>query len=353
MDVNETILAEAADDVPIEAFIKNNNARDKGQPVEPLAIKPHEESKSESGAGNVELAETQANRPAERSTHPADVSRPKARETPQQRIDKAVAKQREAERELQAAKDRAAALEAQIRAQSQPAPRSTPLEPTRPVAEASGNDPEPTIEQFAKSADPYTDHLKAWNRWAARQEVRAEHAKQRQVGERQRAHQVYQTRTARMTEKLEAYKKDHPDYTEKIRAAAPLIDRYLLFSTPDAIGTPLGDLVLDSDNPPQLVVWFAEHQQDLQRIATLHPLLQAKALGEIEGRIAAANERPSATPRAISSANPPIKPPVGSPVVSASEGEDDADDLSEAALNAHIRRENSRSSRHPHLSRRR
>jgi hypothetical protein len=55
-------------------------------------------------------------------------------------------------------------------------------------------------------------------------------------------------------------------------------------------------------------------------------------------------------PHAISTASPPIKPPVASSLTSDDEI-DDADDLSEGAVNRHIRRENARMLKHPTLRR--
>jgi hypothetical protein len=180
---------------------------------------------------------------------------------------------------------------------------------------------------------------------------RQEHFKQ--------AEAIYEFRKNRLVQKLGEYEQIDPGFRSRID---PELARTLTWTTPDpnqpggiAYGTTLGDLVMDADevNPAELMVYFSQHKDVYQRIAALHPLKQGVALGEIVGRLAAAKTgtpRPSVKPHVISTASPPIKPPVASSLTSDDEL-DDADDLSEAAVNRHIRRENARMLKHPTLRR--
>src|SRR6516165_4481064 len=136
-------LAEAADEIPIEEYIRANNARDRGEDVPPLttdaptatvpSASPPEPSAPPS-AGAPARAETAA---------PGTEPRPR-RHDPRAAVQTAVAKQREAELRQPAAAHA-------------PPPQAPPQAPPTPVYDGSDpNDPEPTLEHFAQQPDPYT-----------------------------------------------------------------------------------------------------------------------------------------------------------------------------------------------------
>jgi hypothetical protein len=352
-------LAEAADDVPIEDFIKANNARDRGEPVPPL--KPAED---EGQAKEPEAPALATDQPPPAAAPESDASRPKSRRhDPRVAVQEAIRKQREAERAAEALRERVAHAEAELQRQRSPqaalhpAQAELPRQPQPPPWDGGDpRDPEPMPEQFTAQLDPYTARMEARMAWAARKESRLLLAHQARQQEHLRNEAVYQHRVTRLQQQFEAYERIDPGFRDRIDFD---IARQMTWTTPNpreygglVAGTALGDLVMDSQevNPAELMLYFSEHKHDFQRIAALHPLLQAVALGEVKGRLAAAHtSRPSVT-RTISTASPPIKPPVVSSMTSDDEI-DDGEDLSETALNRHIRRENARELKHRHLRR--
>lgn len=347
MDQNQVSLTEAADDVPFEDFFRNENARDKGEAIPP-AVTPKEEPLAEAKpteSAAVEVKGQEAKKePAKSATEPGD-----DRRSPRARIAKAIAAQREAERkagELQAEIER-------LRSAGQVARRDDSV--VRQAA--SADDPEPKIEDFAKQADPYTAWIRATAQWEGRQEFK-KREQAAQQSNRLQAHASHaQQQTASIREKWEAYKKVEPNFEQKVNQDIATALRWHGIPTPDGkggytedVGTALGNLVADSAYTPQLVVYFSEHPNDFQRLSTLHPLLAAVEFGKLEERLAVASRGPIAKPVVPSSAKPPIKPPVSSPVISPDDV-DDADDLSEAAVNRHIKAGNSRDRGHRTLHR--
>jgi len=350
-------LAEAADEIPIEEYIRANNARDRGEDVPPLttdaptatvpSASPPEPSAPPS-AGAPARAEMAA---------PGTEPRPR-RHDPRAAVQTAVAKQREAERVADEARARLAQLEAQLRqpaAAHAPPPQAPPQAPPTPVYDGSDpNDPEPTLEHFAQQPDPYTARMEAHGAWNARRTFRAyAHAMQAEQ-RRVQNEQFYEARKAQLLQKVHEYEQIDPQFRDRMD---PDVAQALRWSVPAnngydiEYGTPLGELVARSDNPIGMMVYFSEHKQDLQRIAALHPLLQAEALGELRGRLAVASpQKAPRQPRIISRASPPVMPPVGG-ALNHDDEIDDADDLSEASVNRHIRRGNASELRHRHLRR--
>lgn len=343
-------VAEADDSIAIEDFIRANNARDRGEAVPPL--KEIEEPTEEAPPAPAKpipppTAPTETPEP-EPAVAATPERKPSRRHDPRAAVQAAVAKQREAERVAEEARARAAQLEAQLQQQRSPAAQqSQPPAPTQPVYDGHDpQDPEPTLQQFAAEADPYTARMDARMAWAARKESRRLLAMQNQLQQRQQAEALYQQRVTALQKKFGDYERVDPTFRDRID---PGIARAMTWTTPDAYGTPLGDLVMDSENPAELMLYFSDHRDDFQRIAALHPLLAGVALGEIKGRLAAAkSQRPSARTH-VSNANPPIKPPAGS--MTTSDEIDDAEDLSEDAVIRHIRRGNAHAFKHRNLRR--
>jgi hypothetical protein len=87
--------------------------------------------------------------------------------------------------------------------------------------------------------------------------------------------------------------------------------------------------IKESDHGPALVRYLADHRQEADRIARLHPVLAAREMGRIEGQIMAAKATPSVQPEkpvAVSQAPEPVKPVGGTK--GAAPVEDDDDKLS-------------------------
>lgn len=228
--------------------------------------------------------------------------------------------------------------------QQQPAHQQQPPPQPRQVKEYDGadpSDPEPTIEQFAQTADPYTARLEARQDWAARKEVRKFQATQQRQAQGQQDDTIYRHRVTSLTEKLKAHEAKDPEFKTKID---PQISAALTWTTPETAGTPLGDLVMDSPNPAELMIHFSQNKQEFVRIMNLHPVLQAVELGEIRGYLRAqakALEAAPPKPRPISRASAPIKPLEGNPAIQRPDDkpEDEMSDDEHDAKYAKMRRQ--------------
>lgn len=172
------------------------------------------------------------------------------------------------------------------------------------------NDPEPQIAQFAThpSGDPYTAHIYARMDWSARKAARVSQWHTQQQAQFQQADSTYRQRMSGLETKWQDHAKRDPEFTSKID---PEIASALKWSTPTERGTLLGDLVLDSPNTTDLLLYFSEHKSEFGRIMSLVPALQAVELGEIRARLSTKAAEPAPKPRLVSQAKPPIKLPQG------------------------------------------
>jgi hypothetical protein len=258
------------------------------------------------------------------------------RQSIQSQIDADTARREAAKKEADAEEARLTTLREEAKRFAAPRPPQPFVPPQEQSAQpkpkdydgADPSDPEPTLAQFAASDDPYTARLEARQDWAARKEVRKFQHQQSQLQQRGQSEQIYQRRTTALTEKLKAHEVKDPEFKTKID---PEIASALTWTTPESVGTPLGDLVMDSSNPAELMIYFSQHKQEFARIWNLHPFLQAAELGEIRGYLrgqAKASESAPPKPKPVSRASAPIKPLGGNPALPAEDTRPD-DELSD------------------------
>jgi hypothetical protein len=226
----------------------------------------------------------------------------------QDRIDKAVAKQRDAERRAEEAERRAREYEARLTPKPEPA-----------KAEPAKADPEPTPDQF----DTYEKYVKAQAKWEARQEITATLAEQRKAYEAAQERQAAEARGKAWQERLAATRKAIPDFDARINANT-------------VVSAPMKDLITDSPVGPEILLYLSDHPDDAQRLSTLHPIQVIREMGKLEARLEAAHSGPAKETPKASAAKPPIKPVGSSPQIADDDGSDDED------VDAHIARENAR-----------
>jgi hypothetical protein len=210
---------------------------------------------------------------------------------PQARINEAIRKQRDAERE-------AAYWRAQ--AQTAPAPASSSLSTTA-QAPSDPSDPEPVIESFMDQPDPWLALTKASARWAARQETKLLQSSQQQ-----------QAAMTRHSQDMQRLLTTLPNATELKQLA-------------DEMPGPHPELrhaILSSDVSARLVLYFAEHPEDYDYLQRQSGPTLVRALGQIEGRLSTAQSGPVAQARVTTPVITPIKP-VGSAPVSTTPAPDD------------------------------
>jgi hypothetical protein len=332
----DQVLAEAADEIPIEDFIRTGNARDRGERVPALTPpKPAEPPPTEPAKpAAAPVAATPEPKPA------PVAEPPKPRASIQARIDKAAAAQRDAERRATEAENRLRVLESGRNGTAPVAPSNGASGAPQGYSGQDASDPEPTIEAWAKAhpddPDPYTSTNREYAKWAARVEGRRmAYQQQQQFG--------FQQRMAKFQSKTEDFDKRKPGARAKLD---PAMTSQIQWSTPVLQGNIIGDLLVDSDNPFDILEYLNDNRHEFQRLASLHPALVAMEIGKISGRLAAASSRPSPPPVIPSNAKPPIKPLGSSPVATA-ETPDDDDDLSEEGMNNFIRRGNAQDRKKP------
>ena len=167
------------------------------------------------------------------------------------------------------------------------------------------DDPEPALEQFANTDDPYASYLKAHARWGARQEFKSQ---QQAYAERQqqetRARQQYEReqherqRLGTFTERMEGVFSRQPELRAELENVA--------------MTRPMWDAVLDSEIPDQMVGYLAQHPEKAQELASLPPLHAFKAMSRIEYELEAAAKATGSAPAPKTTAHPPVSPVSGS-----------------------------------------
>lgn len=266
---------------------------------------------------------------ADVSTDEADPAKPikaKPRDDVQARIDAAVRAQRDAERRADEALSRARELEAKIHGRQDP-----PRQPEYDGIEAS--DPEPQLDAFANDADPYRAFVAAQARWNARAENRKI---DRMRSEQQRADTMQRTERERAQTFQSRIREQIGQEPKAFLAALPqavldLRPSHALRPDEQLTGAnAIADEFLDSEIGPKLMQHFADHPNDLQRIATLHPIQAIRELAILGHTLrpdAAKDTASASAAPVISKAKPPLKTVGSSPVVRDDEPPDDDADL--------------------------
>jgi hypothetical protein len=228
--------------------------------------------------------------------------------------------------------DAEAARLADLRRQREDLERSPAKADEKPTAPAFYTRPRPTLDEIgAKYTDweAYNEDLQDWK--LDERDAKRDHEMQAK-SQQQFQHDVLTKAQAR----IDAFKAEHPDYDDVVsKAMIPA-------------GSQSARAVIDHLNHSELgaalAYELAQHPAELARIAGLPFGFAIAALGRLEHtielRTAAADSGPAPTAPTYTPAKPPIKPVASSPVTSSDDG--DPDDLSEAAINAHVKRENAR-----------
>jgi hypothetical protein len=199
----------------------------------------------------------------------------------QQRIDEITRQRHEAEREAAYWRQRATAGTDQ-QAQNTAQPQA-----------------KPTADQF----QDYAEYVEALTEWKADQKVSQAFSARDAEKAQEADSKVQQTRAEAWTERQQQARTAMPDYDEVVG----------LSDLP--IAPHIGDVLLDSENGPQLAYHLAKNPDLAAHLNTLSPLAAARELGRIEASL----DKP-ATPAAktVSNAPAPIKP-IGSGRTSAAD----------------------------------
>lgn len=251
-----------------------------------------------------------------------DKAKPEVSASVQKRIDKAVAKQRDAERATDEERQKRESIErelAELKASAAPANTETGLEPGKAGAATATDDTEPSLDTF----EDYEGWAKAHQKWIARQEnapLRAEiealKAKLQANDETEAAQRERQPLVDAWVEKVDRAKAAHPDYDEVTARTA----EEGLIATPA-----MHQEIFESGAGAEVVYFLATHPEECRRIAEATGVpekptpdqvgrairLAAREIGIIESRLGLAEssqrKAPDTTKPKPSTAPPPIQ----------------------------------------------
>jgi hypothetical protein len=203
----------------------------------------------------------------------------KKRDKVQERIDKAVKAQRDAERERDALK-----LELQARAPSQP-----PEPPAPGVVDSAY----PTIDQFLNDADPYAALAKAIGKYEAKAAVDAYRQQQQQEAARGEV-------LERVSAIVEAGQKKYADWQAVVADS-------------DAATIPMPEMTLAAlhrlENAEDVIYYLGQHPDEARVLAAHDPMQALLTLGALSRSVVAPSG--STTPAVSTSRAKPLIKPVG------------------------------------------
>jgi hypothetical protein len=259
---------------------------------------------------------------------PGEQRRKAARDSVQARIDRAVAAQRDAERERDHWKTQALTPQQQ-REQQQAAPPPAP----RQHPGYDPRDPEPSLDQFGGAPDPVVAYVRELGLWSGRQEVRANIRAQNHRAGQQAADAREQGRASSLAKKISDAVTDGdteriPEFLDTISDDVIQLQTFAQLAPGQRPTgrTAVAEYIVDADHPHLLMRHFTDHPEDLQRLSTLPPSVAFGQMGKLEQRLEAAHPAgPAPTP--VSRARSPIKPVAGSQRIVSDSAPKDSDDL--------------------------
>lgn len=188
--------------------------------------------------------------------------KPKKKSGWQRTIDKKTRQAAEARREADEAKREAEFLRHRVRELSAGAadPKADPAKPT----EAPGK---PNPDQF----DTHSEYVEALTDWKLEQRDKAREAKdqkQRLETEQERLNRTY-------VERRESFKTEHADWDDVMSEVDGI-----------PVSPAVTQIILESENGPELAYELAKIPKEYARICKLSPLAAAREIGKIESRLA-------------------------------------------------------------------
>jgi hypothetical protein len=193
---------------------------------------------------------------------------PEAGDGPQKRINKAVAKQREAERRAE-----------QLARENEELKKGSGKQPEQ-KKEAPKAEAQDAKKPEAANFTSYEDYVEALTEWKVEQRERAREAKE---AERKRA-EASESHKKAWEKKVDAVREKHEDYDDVMEEAG---------STP--ISRAMHNAIAESDIGPELAYYLATNTEEAARIAKLNPYQAAKEMGRIEDKLteAPADKKPA------------------------------------------------------------
>jgi hypothetical protein len=309
-------VSAAMDTLPMAEY---NAARDaQSAPAKPNAAEEQQPQKSETTAPAAQTAKVETNpKAAPGTTESEEEKEERAGGKPRKN---SYAGLREQIRELK--RDKEALLSRLETPKAEPA-KATP---------AADDDPEPKLSdaKYATGDNPYERWVKDQARWEARQEVKAQTAKQQQTSQQQANQAEEQRLLSEHSKRIEALEKSgkYADFGEVLET---LNDPESDIIIPQAAGR----AILELDNSAEVTYYLAKNPDEAEKLNGMSAIKAVAEIGRIaeklareEAKAAAAPEKKDEkkdpqppNPKPVSQAPAPITPVGGSSTKSAVEPE--------------------------------
>jgi hypothetical protein len=243
--------------------------------------KPSPESDPEETEAEEAKDESEDESAQSEESNDAEKDKPKKKSGYQRRIDKLNARYSEERKAREALEHRLAQLERSGE------PKGEKVEAKAPT------EGEPNPDDF----ENHSDYVKAVTRWTIEQSqktAKAEAEKQRLEQEQAELQKSHQGR-------VKAFAEKHEDFFEVLESVEHV-----------PVSSAVMELLVSSENGPELMYELAKNAGELERVSKLSPLAAAREIGRIESRLQKAAEPPKVEPKKLTQAPKPIEPVGGS-----------------------------------------
>lgn len=189
-------------------------------------------------------------------------------------------------------------------------------------------DPEPKAEDF----DSYEQYVKAAARWEARQEWNERQKVSAEEARVAASHQNITKAVESFQGRMDEHAKADPTIKERTAALAASLQPSFTLAKDQQLGplNVIADEIIRSEQAPTLMLHLAEHQDDLQRIASLRtPWEISREMAKLETRLEVATPGTPTPKPEVSQARPPVRPVTGSPHTANAEPDPDSSSFDE------------------------
>lgn len=238
---------------------------DLAKPVDEVKDKPAPEAKAtsetteESEPSEVTGDETNPKEGDEYPDEAKEDQKPKSKNGFKKRIDKLRANVSDKEREI--AYWKAEALKSQA-----------PKEAAKPAANL---EPVSNLKPKAESFESRDEYMEALADWKVDQKLKAAESSRRES----EVKSAYQKKVTTFSEKREAFAEKHDDFHELLEAVDDI-----------PMSLTVQEVILSSDNGPELMYELAKNRKEYERISALPSIAAARELGKFEAKIASSKE---------------------------------------------------------------
>lgn len=249
-----------------------------------LAKKPEESSVA--GAEEPAAESSAASGTAKETETETEGDRPKKMGGFQKRINELTRERAELQRRLEELEG-SGQKSADASGKSDAKTATAPVRPVAPKAEEFD-----TWESYETARLEYVERLSDWK---LDQQMRARTEAEKKAAEEREQQSRDQQRAATFAERVKAVQARYPDFEQ------------VAYSEAVPMSEAMRDVIVDSEQGPELAYWLGKNPEEAARIAQLPPLAAARELGRVEARLGGGATSPAKQPKATS-APEPIRP---------------------------------------------